>query len=299
MGVASLDTFCETSASAAGLDGTFIALVSTGAVPAAQRLAQSRGWVRLDGLPILDQPILDDSVRRSVALDEHGADVNGYAMTGTGTDGTSMMACSGWTTATGTSRGGLTDWAGTTMFSNSGGTCSERIYCFELGRNEVVAEEPFLLGRYLFVSTAVFTSGGGIGPADAICASEAAAAGLLGEYRAMLPTMSESIAERLGSLAGIWRRPDQIVVSWRGIDQLPLEARFDQSATGGPVNPSAAWAGPFSLTDRATPADSCNDWTATSGSVEGFILPHSSRMFIGAGGGISCTAQLSVVCAQL
>src|SRR5437016_3989404 len=106
-GLAGADATCTAAAAAAGLGGTFVALLSTSTTNAIDRLTAARGWARVDGVPFADMPAAIfpstfcdacDELVLAPPLDEYGNAVSGYAWTGTTSRGTSNgNACADWT----------------------------------------------------------------------------------------------------------------------------------------------------------------------------------------------------------
>jgi hypothetical protein len=266
MGRAGLDMQCSTLAAAAGMTGTFIALVSTSTQDAVDRLSGSRGWVRLDGLPILDLPT-DLGLftgPRGIAYDEtmqpHHAD---YVLTASTPQGRFIanQSCSDWSSTATPSSGGLSDGAMNFLAAMSGSACSGRLFCFEIGKSVPVALAPpkFPVGRYAFLATSSPLAG--IAANDAKCQSDAMSAGLPGSYQAALPTTTQSVVERIGPLDGAWRRPDGASLTRTGLGAGNFDTALAQTADGTPISSFVILGAPRPI-DRATPAGSCNDWSA-------------------------------------
>jgi hypothetical protein len=264
-----LDMQCQSAAAAGGLTGTFLALVSTTTEDARDRLTGSRGWVRLDGLAVLDLPtdIGLATMPRGVLYDELlGTQSREFVLTGSTIDGRKTTPnCNDWSSSTANTQGGRSDGTGAYFFGSSNGTCAGRVFCFETGRSVQVSLKPppFPIGRYVFLS--MWTPSAGIASADARCAGDAAAAGLPGTYKALLATTTQSVLERVGTLEGVWRRPDGGLVTRLGLDHPNLETSFAMSAAGAPSALINASFGAASLTTRATLPLSCDDWTNPAG----------------------------------
>ena len=104
-GLAAADTFCQARAKSLGLGGTFIAMLSTSTVNMRDRLAGSRGWVRLDGVSVLDQPSTGWTLQvNPIDVDETGTkDVSRNGVfTGTNDQGdvSATRTCGDWTATT-------------------------------------------------------------------------------------------------------------------------------------------------------------------------------------------------------
>ncbi len=273
IGLVALDAACVARAAAAGMTGDFIAFVSTAAVQALDRLAGSRGWVRLDGLPFLDQ--ITDLGRadqaRAISLTEAGVVFQaGPVHTGsTATGLRTANTCADWTSASAalTVDGASPNQAGVLATGNGGASCGMgSFFCFERGRVVPVSFTPipFPAGRIVFTTLQTLSVGaGGPAAADAQCAAEATAANLPGTYRAVLATTTEDASTRIGGLAGPWRRADGAGVAWGSLDQRPLEVSLGMTA-GGTVRVATAWLGARSLTEVGTTAETCFDYAVAN-----------------------------------
>jgi hypothetical protein len=110
-GVAAGDAICVARATAAGLPGTFKALLSADGAPASGRVAGEGEWVRSDGVVVARSraDLLNQWVFTAIAFDETGArvPVDRIAFTGLWEDGgvSPNGTCSNWTLATGTAQG--------------------------------------------------------------------------------------------------------------------------------------------------------------------------------------------------
>ena len=274
-GRAALDAFCQTRATSAGMSGSFVALVSTSTQSAASRLAGSRGWVRVDGLPVIDQPsdLGLATPPRGIELDElEASHVGDSIVTGSNTDGTYNpgTSCGDWTTTTG-GNGGFSDGAGAFMLGQVGTGCITRVYCFELGKLVAVAlrpTTPFPAGRYVFITENAV--GSGLAGADAKCQADASAAGLPGNYAAVLAMTTQSALAHVGELSGTWRRPDGIVVTYGGLDHGPYQASLAVHADATPVNDFLTLLGAATLTDVGVASTTCDDWTNAAGTASTF-----------------------------
>lgn len=267
MGRAGLDNQCATEAAGAGLGGTWIALVSTTAEDAATRLAGSRGWVRMDGLPLLDT-MLDlgnTTLPRGVALGATATPhVPGFVLTGSDERGlrSSANTCGDWTGGT-QALGAYMDGAINYLVSGTTSGCTGFVYCFEVGKNVPVPTPPpaFPVGRYVFVSSG-FDGTTGVAGADAACQADATAAALPGSYKAVIATTTQSALEHTGSLDGAWRRPDGASVTRTGLGGGNYSTTLAQTAARGPVlTQNFASFGASSLSARATATSSCADWS--------------------------------------
>jgi hypothetical protein len=275
IGVSGFDSACQTAATAAGHSGNFVAFVSTSTMNAVDRLAGKRGWVRFDGLPVFDQlsDIGQPSLPRAVLLTEGGAPrPGGIAMTGSNPDGTnSGQNCTDWTSSSGSFNGGYTGFAGPDATGGAGAPCTSGygLYCFQVDRTTAVTlrPPPFPVGRYVFVASKPFAMTG-IAAADAQCQADASAAGLAGSYAALLATTTQTAADHVGGVAGIWRRPDGLVVARAGLDQPNLDAAPKLDATGTLVPGAVLVFGAMDVNTLGTATTTCSDWTTTGTSQE-------------------------------
>ena len=91
------------------------------------------------------------------------------------------------------------------------------------------------MARVVFVTnTGQSADFGGIEGADALCVSQAAAAGLSGEFRAWLSTADSSVADRLTQSAVPYVLVDgtRIADDWADLTDGSLQAVIDLDATG-------------------------------------------------------------------
>jgi hypothetical protein len=226
-GLTGADATCAAAAAAAGLDGMFIAVLSTSTTNAGDRLNGSRGWVRVDGTPIVDtadamfHPMLQPyptGELNPIAFDEYGHAIPSPldVWTGTTSSGTydvAFAACGDWTTnASQTVTVGEADYSADT-FDGAPYNCSltARLYCFEVGKSVTVSPVS-IDGRIAFLSTAAGL-GGGLGALDALCQSDAMAANLPGTYLAAAATTTTTISSRFTIDARPWRRVDGTYVA--------------------------------------------------------------------------------------
>jgi hypothetical protein len=319
-GLVGADGICATQATAAGLAGTYVAWLSTGATGAATRLGSARGFVRPDGKPFANTvtDILANKIFYPLRIDENGVDVTSNAQpsantvtvwTGTTKDGvvSAGQTCSDWTVTansglTGRAAAGPASW---TARTNS--TCGtiRRLYCFQIDHGSSDLVPAPTAGKVAFVSTKGFTPGPGVGiaGADALCASNANDAGLAGTFKALLSTTTATAASRV-TLAPLYVRPDGIPIAsgttiaaggvldsgiWQRADGTYSPATGDIVYTGAP-NPS-------SLPTSA--ASTCDDWTATTSTAaligaDTFADPTWWNL----ASTQACTATLAVYCLE-
>ncbi|HTR53055.1 MAG TPA: hypothetical protein VMJ10_20310 [Kofleriaceae bacterium] len=307
-GLAALDTLCANQAAAAGKTGTFIAYASTSTQDAKTRLNGKRGWVRSDGLPFLDVPsTIGTALPRGVPYDATGSPQLEAAVTGTTVSGTyaSGLNCSDWTVqSNGEQVAGTLTWnAGIDALGNDSTACAgnDPILCFQIDHTMAVTlhPAPFPVGRYIFTSTNPFPMTG-LAAADAQCQNEATAGNLPGSYVALLATTTQSASDRVGGLAGLWRRADGIVVSRTGLDTSLLDAAVDVDATGAVVD-NAVWLGASSATALGDATTTCMDYSTTTNTTTQYVIySYNAELLSFVGGGSSeCSAGVHLLCAQL
>ena len=121
--------------------------------------------------------------------------------------------------------------------------------------------------RVFFVTSDTFSGGfGGPSAADGICQTRATQAGLVGRYRAWLPSTGTTAAEKIADARYV--RPDGIVVARSRADLLdgsienPLNRDEDGNQVGGDV-----WTGTLSTGEQA--AATCELWTVGDNTAAG------------------------------
>ncbi len=274
-GVSAADAICAARATAANLNGTFVAYLSDATINAASRVGTSRGSIRVDGAPFADAPTAFSSgnIIFPPRTDEYGNDVGSVQVfTGTSGGATSASRCLDWTTNAGAENGAMIQsvYGSDSMFASNRACSSQgHLLCVEIGRAVPVTIHPDT-GRLAFMAKTGWTPGGGRADADAHCASEAAAAGLSGTFLAAVATTTESIASRFATDA-IYRRVDGVrLLRSPGMfvsDWLDASPELDQ--LGASVS-SDVWTGANRFNQvAASGADNCNDWTDGTSALDG------------------------------
>lgn len=306
-GLASIDAECASLASAAGFPGTFVAWVSTSTIDARSRVGAARGWVRSDGLPVLDtmNDIASYVKPRGVVVDEYGAVPSNYfvitASTSAGLKTTGH--CSNWTASTGPADGAVSDQTGERTLSFASSPCGpQRVYCIQTDRTVpvILQPPPLAAGRYIFLGTTPFVPTGAAAAADSQCQGEATQAGLPGAYRALIATTTESAATRVGGIGGLWRRSDGVAVAWNGLDAPALDAAIIRRADGTlPSMYYSEWLGAANLQVTGTPNGTCQDWTSTTASSPEVTSVLSLTALVRTGSASNCGLTGMLLCAQL
>jgi hypothetical protein len=297
-GLSGADAICAQRAQAAGLGGqSYVAWLSTDTIAAPSRLGSARGWMRTDGLPVIDsvtELTQRDQFFFPIRLDEKGQDVAaggdyGFVPVWSGTfvTGTAPgLTCQNWTsegstdvTLVGDAAAGALAWS----WNNAHYACegwSLPIYCFETDYATPVSPAPApASARLAFVSNIANVAfaprdGGSIADADAVCAADAAQAGLPGSFKALLADIGKSPKSRFDTSKGPWYRLDGVPIVAKAGDLFvhggplllaPLDVTDD--LTHAPVM-SQAWTGFGGDVDdysvQGTAATTCNGWSTSS-----------------------------------
>jgi hypothetical protein len=226
----------------------------------------------MDGRPVVDTvaDLTTGRMLHPIRFDETGTDVGVEyfdieVVSGTDDDGTHDETCGDWTVTTGSVNYG---WAHATMGAwaaaayNSCGNML-RLYCFGIDRTVALEWTPDA-GRTGFVSAAPFAAGGGLDSADALCQSEATAAGLSGTFLALLATEASSAASRFDAGELPWVRVDGIRIAATASDFMlgNLDASLNVTASGSYVDRNV-WTGAASPMDAGAGL-TCASWTSTA-----------------------------------
>jgi hypothetical protein len=272
------DKLCEQLAAQAGLpEGTYVAWLSTKGKDAIDKLAGASGWVRVDGLPFADSAgdLVAGKVLYPPRIDENGEVVpqNTRVATGTLPDGTaSDLNCGNWTKKnedyfSGDPASGTALW---TERNQAGCSQPARYYCFQVDHAAKVVAPPIpAAGRRIFVTDKPFVPGaGGLAAADARCSQDAAAAGLPGEYVALLATDEQPASARISPDDRPWFRLDGVQVAAAG--QLTGSGSGDLLApplvtASGDYTTANAWTGDSGPAQSPPSKLTCSGWTSTDG----------------------------------
>jgi len=136
-GLSAADATCASDAQLAGLNGTFVALMSTTSVSAVSRLVlNGPTWVRLDGVPLAATP-LDFAAGRwltalSVTSSVTYVDAGPYGASLSAPQPDGSYTCQDWTTTTGTGLVGRSVASDGEAIDTVKGPCSGApLYCLE------------------------------------------------------------------------------------------------------------------------------------------------------------------------
>ncbi|MDX2019621.1 MAG: choice-of-anchor D domain-containing protein [Deltaproteobacteria bacterium] len=286
------DSVCNELASKAGINTKdnlgYVAWMSdAGSVPY-KRLDGASGWRRLDGVPVaatMDALLNANGIWNPILLDEYGNDGGSNAvMTGTLSNGDPSLTgtCKEWSTADAT----LIPTAGDRTFGPGGWTnggvgtnCGtrNRIYCFGKSKAVTLAHSG-AKGKRIYISGdasvgKLFTPGGSIADADAVCAANAPKGAVA--VRALL-------AQDGRSAAGVIN-PKELYVTPSGerigqgdqILKASLLTGIWETSLNTFVGPANVYTGATSVTANGDSASTCKNW-AGGLLLNGAVLGHSS-----------------------
>ena len=190
------DTACMAFAVAAGFPGPYVAWLAASTRNATTKLGTSRGWVRPDGLPVVDTiaDLTAGKIMYPIAIDDagsdHTADTNTVVVTGASANGSATTStCTNFTTTTGQVTCGVPNATTTVWTTQIVTSCANanRLYCFGVGIEQEVDPPPAPPDAHIaFISANGFQVTGGLPAADSLCQTEATAATLPGSYIALL-----------------------------------------------------------------------------------------------------------------
>jgi hypothetical protein len=309
-GVLGGDTLCKAEATARGFPDAshYVAWLSDLNAPAVGRIQTARGWVRLDGLPVLDSPNDVTRILYPPRLGALGQDLTSVrVVTGTDATGASAANCLNFGTnaamqmaAIGQPGSGAGGW--TNVGPVPCDATDLHVYCFGTAAVTQVVP-PAVSGRLAFVSDGTFDPSTGRGAADALCQREATAGGLPGTYLALVSLIAEAASQRFDTTGPVWVRRDGVQLTARPSDLFAgdgLVAAFDVTGTTKYLDHTdRIWTG----SDKPNTAgmfisSTCEDWSmplemgavGTPDSTSGFNYYHSESL--------SCVEPHRVYCLQ-
>jgi len=320
-GVSAANTKCGDRAKAAGLGGTYVAWLATTGTPAINALTGSRGWVRRDLRPFIDQTsdIAAIKILYPPRLDEFGNDKgpNAYNFPViTGADANGNLAgvdCAGWTNAgstgivaTGDALAGGDRWTYETTVS-----CGTPlpIYCFGTGMNVSVAP-PAPTGKriaFRLGNAQSWNPASGRGTADTLCTNVANAAtpvAFAGTFHALLASSGGPAVDRTRfPVGGPWFRPDgvQIVAAdgdlFSTMPNLLAPINLDEKGIiyGAGIGVMTGAADPIT---NGTDATTCGNWASTAGFGTSGEPVYSSYAFMARHGSSQCNSGQAIWCLQ-
>ncbi len=300
--IANADSTCATLATAAGLHATeWVAMLATEAASCPgeasagcnplDRLDGARGWVNTQGQPIVDTI---DQLRRGelwypIRYEEDGGGGTGDHEVVTGLnpllEPSAGFTCDDYTTMpdgqrVAFARAGSVSRNALSQSANARCNFPQAFLCFSIDHDTPLAA-PADTGRLAFMTEAVWTPGGGLADADALCQLEACEAGLTGggadcgadpgtdrTFLAFLESDDALAATRFDAAGADWVRSDgarwlatgslATAESRRIVPETGLVLLADGTfATGSPH----VWTGVTTGDTTAT----CTSWTASAG----------------------------------
>ena len=277
------DALCAARAAAAGLPGSYKAWLSRLGENARDRFPSSRGWQRVDGLPVADS--VADLVTKSkilypISMTELGTRLLGHAWTGQ-LGAALNFHCNDWTSAASVDLGtkGRSDSGPGAWLYDGNFPCDTQasLYCMGTDLNRPLAYPP-AVGRKAFVSLPwQITVGGGVGSADALCQADATAASLASatKFKALLATVGKSAASRFNLGGAAWVRTDGVRLAATPTDFMVtapgepgLTAPLAVLADGKTYVATLARTGGGGLpTSVGVASDTCVDWSDPAPSV--------------------------------
>jgi hypothetical protein len=149
-------------------------------------------------------------------------------------------------------------------------------------------------GRLAFTTNGGFTPGTGIATADALCQSEANAAGRTGTFMALLATAGATAASRY-NLSGLpWKRVDEVTIVDTA-SQLPTgPLRAINVLLNGDGAATSPWAGAGDLNTAGTMASTCDNWNSTAGTGTSTFADNLNNVALST----SCNVGLRIRCLQ-
>jgi len=137
-GLAGGDAICQSLAANAGLEGTFVALLSSNTVDAKDRITTDGPWTRVDRVLVADNKndLFDGTLDAPINLTEAGESLSTNVWTGSNADGTTYAkTCVGWTDEGGAQDGryGISGDAASSWISTDADPCASTfsLYCLE------------------------------------------------------------------------------------------------------------------------------------------------------------------------
>jgi hypothetical protein len=276
-------TRCNAQATAAGINNAtndaYIAWIAASNYSPINLIGASRGWVRMDMLPWIDDlaaAFSTGAVFYPVAYDEDGERVIDFTLAGMNGDGAldAQNNCGDWSGSGQNMSTGATHAAGKGWPNHNVGvsdcTNAFHLICLMKGRNTPVSVTP-AAGKKIYLSRSGWAPGGGLASADAKCAADAPAG--VASAKAVLVASNRSLASVLNP-STVYVRPDGVkagtgadIAAAFGAWSAPatIEGSVVQDGSGKYIDVagmSLTWTGvPWGGTPDT---DTCRDWTATA-----------------------------------
>jgi hypothetical protein len=294
--VANADSLCADEASGALLAGTFVALVyRNGSLPAA--FLASRGFERLDGLPVADTAtqVVDGNVYYPYAELVDGSLVTGgfnFAWTGS-----PDQDCQGWSSNALSELGLGIDFGTRSPLGSASSSCAQtlfRVICSEVGHRAIVPPPTPQPGRLAFWSRSPFNSPA---EADANCQALADGNGRSGTFLAAIGIAGAAPIKRFDLLGAPWVNLDGQPVAATTSEFTALHWKTLVTTFGAePV--SLPTVGSSNLTVPSDPASNCNNWTDHTDNGGQKVFLNTQSMLVSTGS-TNCSTYRGSLCLQL
>ncbi len=287
-GAAAYQTQCNTLATAAGINNAtndaYIAWMAASNYAPATLLGSTRGWVRADLLPWIDNmatALSTGAVYYPVAYDENGQRVIANTLSGMAGNASLYTGynCNDWTDSTLNTSHGSTHAGGKGWTSNNVGISScgiaSRVICVMKGANTPVTMTA-AAGKRIYLTKTGWVPSGGLAGADAKCMTDAPSS--VAAAKAVLVASTRALSDVLGATT-VYVRPDGVKVGTgteiigamnNGYAAATIEAAVTQDGGGNYVNTATAqelWTGLSYV--GSSDKDTCRDWTSAASTDSG------------------------------
>ena len=264
--LAGADALCAKHATAARLDGAFVAFLATSRATAQTRTrhrarlgAQRRRAVRGSRVRSGRREALLSAPRRRDRRRSPRSAI--WRRTGQG-----VTNCADYSDPNGTIDFGVpyataTAWEDATLKVSC--MTAVHLYCFSTALANPLVVTP-ASGRRAFVTVGAFVPSGGLAGGDALCAQEASAGGLSGSFRALLGTSTATAISRFSLAGSPWVRRDGIAIAdtplvfasgaWRTSIAMTVTGQYTVTLvfTGGAID------------QVNSVTQTCVDWTSSA-----------------------------------
>jgi hypothetical protein len=265
--------------------GNYVAFLSNDATSAISRVKAKHGgsaplgWVRMDGLPFINDLRTLDTLYPPLFSDKGEAKLWPRPVTATTFYGESHVGgdCGGWSNTTGYATTGIPNAGVYSWATGYATSCSDRfpVYCMQADYVTTVSPVKPTVSKRAFV-TFPFKVGTGIGDADKACKAAALANSLTGNFKALLAPAGQAPGSRF-QLTGVpYVRLDGVVVIDKDSElfrevpdtKAPVCVMADKSQYG-----SSVLFGSRSLEDSGSQLTTCSNWTSASATSTFLSLP--------------------------
>lgn len=309
-GTAPYDAFCNTAATAAGINNAagnaYISWMSDSTSTALSRLGSARAFVRMDG-----RAFTNDITRtltgaeqlqwNPVNYDEFGVRVanESFYRSGTSPDGTAAGHCEDWTGGGTEGYGGLPNsrwW----NLGAIGCTVPYPVMCMMKTFSGTTLTPAPMAGKLAFVTTTL-TPGGGVTALDARCNAEKPTGS--GTFKAMVNTTTTTAASVLNMSQSYVTPSRQLLGTGADLaNYRPLQTGLWQSGNGSFVDPARfVLTGGGVPTQTSTAALTCDDYTTANpgnGYRTGYLTRSDNWWFSGFQWGCDAVDQFGVICIE-